>query len=481
MKKNSYSFQKNIINVINAHKLIESGDGIVVAVSGGSDSIALLSVLNSLPLELHLKAVYVDHGLRPDETPEEIIHITRFCASLALTLIIKNVDVKYRSHQNKLSTEEAARDLRYEALEDVRRLYKLDKIAVGHNADDQVEEFFIRLFRGSGSSGLAGMRIQQGVIIRPLLFETKNSIEQYLRDNNISWSTDSSNFNRIFLRNRIRHDLLPTIEAEYNPGIRKTVLACMSVLRQEDDLLADICEHAYSHCVKEQLGNTPDRQSLSLYVQIDEYLLQHLAVRRRILEKICWRMAAKPSFITIGDIDKLARQKDNGKELHLSDGLRVIKRQNVLHFSHPPLQSNKRGTTPLPEVYTVVVDRLGDYTIPGLTMTVTLRKEKRDETPKRKRSDLHVDAEKLTFPLTIRGMHPGERFTPYKGAGSKKISRYFSDKKLEKSKRSSWPILLCGNTVVAIIGYTVEHQFRVTEATTRVLCISDEVYTQSPQ
>lgn len=481
MKKKSYSFQKNITNVINTHKLIQSGDGLVVAVSGGSDSIALLHVLSTLPLELHLMAVYVDHGLRPDETPEEIEQITRFCRALAITLIIKNVDVKNAVQQKKLSTEEVARNLRYQALNEVRRLYKWDKIAVGHNADDQVEEFFIRLFRGSGSSGLAGMRLQQGVIIRPLLFETKKSIERYLRENNISWSSDSSNLNRKFLRNRIRHDLLPAIEADYNPGIRNTVLQCMNVLREEDDFLTDICEHTYSHCVTEHLKNAQDKQSLSLFLHIDQYLSHHLAVRRRILEKICWKMAAKPSFMTITDIDQLAREGENGKELHLSDGLRLTKQHTALHFSHPPLQNNKRGTTTLPQPYKVVVDCLGSYSIPGIAMSVILSEERTDETLRRKTSDLIVDLEKVTFPLTLRGLHPGEKFTPYKGAGRKKISRYFNDQKLEKRKRPSWPILLCGNTVVAIVGYTIEHQFRVSETTTRVLCISstDEAGTRS--
>lgn len=483
MKKKSYPFQKNIAHVINAHKLIQEGEGLVVAVSGGSDSIALTRVLSALPLDIRLIAVYVDHGLRPHETPQEIESITDFCAALAIELVIRKVDVKSTVQRKKLSLEEAARNLRYQALEDVRRHYRLDKIAVGHHADDQVEEFFIRLFRGSGSSGLAGMRLQQGVVIRPLLFETKDSIERYLKDENLSWASDSSNLSPTFLRNRIRLDLLPAIEADYNPGIRKTVLSCMNVLRAEDDFLTDVCDHAYSRCVREQLHTKQTTGMHSISLLTDQYLSQHLAVRRRIVEKICWKMAAKPSFIAIADVDELAREKESGKELHLNDGLRAIKQQNAVHFTHPPLQKNKRGSTRLPESYQVIAESPGGYTIPGRAMTVTLREERRDVGLRRNTPDLIVDRDKITFPLTIRGPQPGERFTPYRGVGSRKISRFFNDQKLEKHRRSSWPILLCGNAVVAIVGYTIEHRFRVTETTTRVLCISsmDETGTQSHQ
>ena len=472
LKKKSYSFHKNISSIIVSNDLLRDGDGVVVAVSGGSDSIALLCTLCALPINLRLRAVYVDHCLRPTETPLEIVEIKKLCARLQVQLTIKTVDVKQLAGNLKMSTEEAARHLRYQALKEVKQFYNFDKIAVGHHADDQVEEFFIRLFRGSGTSGLAGMSLQKGDIIRPLLFQTKKAIEEYLKSEHISWCNDSSNLTRDFLRNKIRLDLLPELEKNYNPAIRNTVLHSMNVLEVEDDLLNSICEHTYPRCAAETFHQDGDNFPHSVSLFIDKYLSQHLAVRRRVIEKICWKMRSRPSFIIISDIDQLAKEGENGKELHLQAGLRVTRKHDVICFNHPPLRGRGRGVVELPEAYEIRVDTTGSYLIPGTGMTVTFSEEGPNESQTRRHAPLRVDLEQLKFPCIIRGVRPGERFTPYSGVGSKKISRYFNDQKLEKNKRPSWPIVFDQTSVVAIVGYTIEERFKVTETTNRVLCIS---------
>lgn len=472
MNKNSYSFQKNITNVVNSHNLLHKGDSVIVAVSGGADSVGLLKVLYTISLDLQLRVVYVDHGLRPTETPQEIELIQKLCLNLAIDLTIKTVDVKRLAHCQKMSIEEAARYLRYQALEEERRHHNFDKIAVGHHADDQVEEFFIRLFRGSGTAGLAGMQLKQGVIIRPLLFETKNSIERYLADVSISWATDSSNFELDFLRNKIRHKLLPELEKTYNPRIRQTVGQTMSVLQEEEDFLSNLSEQEYSLCTEETLHGADNTQPVSIRLQNKKYLSNHLAVRRRIVEKICWKMSSRPSFIIINDIDQLVHTAENGKELHLSNGLRVSKKQNIVHFTHPPLKENKRGTHKEPAPYEIIINSTGRYPIPGTTRVINLAEQTRNKDLKHELMELKVDLDLVVFPLIIRGAKPGERFTPYNGVGNKKISRYFNDHKLDKYKRSSWPILFSNNSLVAIVGFTIAHQFRVTEETKRILHIS---------
>jgi len=423
-------------------------------------------------MDLRLRVVYVDHSLRPEETPQEIELIQKLCFSLNIDISIKTVDVKQLAKHKKMSIEEAARHLRYQALEEERTLHKFDKIAVGHHADDQVEEFFIRLFRGSGTAGLAGMQLKQGAIIRPLLFETKSSIEQYLAREGITWATDSSNFELDFLRNKIRHNLLPEIEKTYNPRIRNTVGQTMSVLQEEDDFLSLLTEQEYSCCVEEMFNEAESTHPFSIYLQNDKYLSYHLAVRRRIVEKICWKMRSRPSFITISDIDQLAQTAENGKELHLASGLRVSKRQKSIQFTHPPLAENNRGSDKVPDTYEIVIKSTGCYPIPETAITVNLAEQTRNKDLNLGLMGLTIDLDMVEFPLIIRGAHPGERFTPYNGVGSKKVSRFFNDHKLDKHKRSSWPILFSGNSLVAIVGYTIAHQFRVTEKTKRVLHIS---------
>ena len=444
----------------------------IVAVSGGSDSICLLSVLSRLSMGLTLRVVYVDHSLRPQETPGEIELIQKFCASLGVHFTLKTVNVKRWAKDEKMSIEEAARYLRYQALEEERLYHSFHKIAVGHHADDQVEEFFIRLFRGSGTTGLAGMHLIKGAIIRPLLFETKQSIEQYLEGEDTLWSTDSSNFELDFLRNKIRHNLLPNLEQAYNPRIRHTVQHTMSVLQEEDAFLTTLSEQHYLCCVEETFHSSESTQPFCVNLDNAQYLSCHRAVRRRIVEKICWKMSSRPSFIIIDDIDCLAQTGENGKELHLSNGLRVRKKQKTLCFSHPPLTEKKRGTYKIPEPYEIVINCIGHYPIPGTSITIGLAEERLNNVLNPELFELKIDLDMVVFPLIVRGLRPGERFTPYKGVGTKKVSRYFNDHKLDKHKRSSWPILFSGNALVAVVGYTIAHQFRVTDKTKRVLHIS---------
>jgi len=423
-------------------------------------------------MDLRLRVVYVDHSLRPEETPQEIELIQKLCFNLDIAVSIKTVNVKELAQQKKMSIEEAARHLRYQALEEERIVHNYDKIAVGHHADDQVEEFFIRLFRGSGTAGLAGMQLKQGAIIRPLLFETKKSIEKYLAGEKISWAIDSSNFELDFLRNKIRNNLLPEIETTYNPRIRHTVGQTMSVLQEEDNFLSLLSKQGYSCCTEEIFHEPESTCPFSIYLQNDKYLSYHLAVRRRIVEKICWKMRSQPTFIAINDIDQLVQTAENEKELHLANGLRARKKQKTVQFTHPLLAENKRGSDKVPEAYEIVIKSTGHYPIPGTAITVNLAEQRRNKDLNLALMGLTIDIDMVQLPLFIRGAHPGERFIPYNGVGSKKVSRYYNDHKLDKHKRSSWPILFSGDSLVAIVGYTIAHQFRVTEKTKRVLHIS---------
>ena len=464
-------FENNIATTISRYRLLQPGDGLVVAVSGGADSLALLVVLQALPLNLQLTPVYVDHGLRPSEIPHEIELIKSLCQNLNLTLTIKTVDVRGYCRIHKKSTEDAARSLRYKALEEVRTLHNHKKIAVAHHADDQVEEFFIRLIRGSAVKGLSGMQIENGKIIRPLLLENRQTIEEFLTSHKILWSTDSSNLNRDYLRNRIRLDLLPDLEKGYNPALRKTVLQTMDVLREEDRLLHDLTVKSYRECVKEVYRQKGETEIFCITVNSEIYLNVELALRRRVLEKICWNLEIPPSFIIISEIDQLIITAENSKALHLADGVRVVKTKGQILFSRPHLGKNKRGSALYPKKYEITVKQPGRYFVPGTAMSVELV-EQSSLKPTDNQKELRVDLTKLSFPLLIRGLQPGERFIPYNGVGSKKISRYYNEQKLDKLQRQSWPILFSGDSVVAIIGYNVDHHYRVTTTTKKILQIT---------
>lgn len=412
-----------VASVIRSHELINAHDRVIVAVSGGADSLALLHILDAIALPLELIAVYIDHGLRPLETPEEQKIIRDSCLALNVPFEVRAVNVHERVARKKNSIEEAARILRYRALEEVRQEYGSTLIAVGHTADDQVEEFFIRLIRGSSSKGLSGMRVIRDHIIRPLLFEQKSTLMDFLADRGIAWCLDSSNLDRQFLRNRVRLDLLPLLEEKFNPALRKTILQNMNVLSEEDSFLNQQTNEAYSQCT--ELSNLPpnEKNGPQLIINRKLFLQSHMAIRRRIMEKGCWHMGIRPSYEQICALVGLIESGKNGNELHLENGVRAEKSSDSLLLSRPLTKYQVRGSRQSAASICQFIPGPGTYGIDGADKELIL--EETSVTTGYEQADglLQVDLAKISFPLQLRSFQPGEKFYPCGGRGSKKIAR----------------------------------------------------------
>lgn len=460
------------------YKLFTPSDCIIIAVSGGSDSIGLLHTLSEITSSNTLFAIYVDHGLRPDETTKEKELIAKLCRRLGIDFAHSTVDVSGYVSTHHCSVEEGARLLRYRALEEKRIEYRANHIAVGHTADDQVEEFFLRLIRGTGMHGLSGMRPKRDKIIRPLLEVKKSLVEEYLREKKIPWCLDSSNFDESFLRNRIRHSLLPTLTTHFNPSIDQTVIQTMNILREDEQLLSELSETGYSLCVsvgKDHNDDIKQGQSQNLSLNLPTFLIQPTALQRRILEKCFWKLGIRPTFNHIITVTDFCTGGATGKELHLSDGVRVYKHRQTVAFSRPLKPGITRGSTPALPRFEVTVSEPGEYMLEGIGKCLRIQKAGQATSPDK--SDyriLRVDGSKLIYPLLVRGPLPGERFHPYNGVGTKKVSRFFNDKKINKSLRASWPVILSAGRIVALAGLEIDHHFRISTATTTVVSISLE-------
>jgi tRNA(Ile)-lysidine synthase len=475
-KKKTSSTLARVTKAIKENRLIGSDDQVIVGISGGSDSTGLLHILARIFPPSSLIAVYIDHNLRPTEAIKESETVKGLCRDLGIDSQVIRVDVSGFILKTRKSTEEAARILRYQALEKVRMDFKAECIAVAHTADDQVEEFYLRLIRGSGSRGLSGMSMKKGVIVRPLLGLAKTEIENYLREHHIGWCVDSSNSNRSFLRNRVRHSLLPFLENEFSPSIRRQTLRVMDILAEEESLLEDLSEKAYQQCVSisescESAGFQRDQyQSLTVTVDLLCLMAQHLACRRRIVEKCFWQLSIPPSYDKISEILELS-EADTAKELHLTDGVRVVKRAADLFFSRPLGRGQLRGTVVPPVTYSLEIVEPGKYALEAIGKLLELRVSKHCHLPEKDGANLVLDLAAVNFPLIVRGAKPGERFRPFNGSGSKKISRYFTEQKIPRQLRSSWPILFSGEKVVALAGLEIDDQFRVSETTATILII----------
>ena len=467
--------EQSVLDIINQHGLIPDESAVLVAVSGGPDSTALLSILvNIIPASIKA-AVYIDHKLRPEETEAEISHVKKLCDSFNIKFDCCSVDVQNVRVSSGESPEACARRLRFEALDKMAVLHETDLIALGHTSDDQVEEVLIRLIRGSGMNGLSGMSVRNKPLIRPLLHNSKEEILQYLATVKLPFCKDSSNKSQAFLRNKVRLYLVPLLEHEFNPSIKQTILNSAAILRDEDDYLNRVTEKTYPAIVTEkEQGIASHRERcyrLEAFGQIPA------ALRRRILEKMFWQSSCPPSFQAIEEIMKLTQQGRTGTTIHFSGGLRVIRTGEEIIFSSRPRDKNMRHRHDDRFSQKIIIEGVGEYEVSQLGRTLCI--EESDQLDISDSGVQCIDRAKSIFPLTLRAPLPGELFHPIGAPGKKKISRFLSDRKVPKHQRHCYPVLVSQQgVIIAIPGITISESVKISEETSMVLKI---FWKQEPQ
>ncbi len=485
-------------NYINHHCLISNNENILIGVSGGSDSLSLLHILATLFPAKRLYAVYINHGLRQREAEREQDFIREICQEYAIAYQISHINTKDFAKKRGCGIEEAARILRYQQFAQRAKENTCTKIAVAHTADDQVEHFFIRLFRGSGIKALSGMRPignipvkphkqknekgkkedstlykKPSVIIRPLLFLHKKELQDYLVQHNFTWCEDSSNNDSRFLRNRIRNELLPMIKQRFSPALNNHILHAMDILQCENDYLKEAAQKAYTRLVKEY----PKKDMVEL--DCLQFQKEHTALQRRILEQCCWQLKTKPSFHHIAQIITLIRKGESGQELHLIKGLRVYRKYDTIIFCYPLQNEDKRGTIKEFQPYSITLSKEEvenkkrvEKSNALLSFSISIEIIPYKERENRKDKDnttLFIDCDTITFPLLMRPMKEGDIFTPCNTNITKKIGRFFSERKISLPQRTLWPLLLSGDTIIAVAGLQIADFCKITNATKRVL------------
>lgn len=437
---------------------IPYGATVVVGVSGGADSTALLHLLSQSQLELNLIAVYIDHGLRPSETPAEIAHVQKLAQITGARFICRPVDVQKLASQEKRCTEDAARILRYQVFEGILEQHGGSYIAVAHNADDQVEEFFLRVLRGTGRKGLCGMPKKHKHLIRPLLDFNKKEILTYLQKHNIHYCEDSSNFEQVYLRNKIRLDVLPYLE-RHNPSLRKSVLNISEILSEEEDYLSQAAHHVFLDCVSHLKDGTT-----TLDCQL--FLGQHRALQKRVIEALFWQLGNIPSFESIAAVLDLAQGR-NGRGRRFASNLLISKRDGkIIFFVEDNLPAGA-------DEILATIESPGEYLFPALSKQLSISTTgQRVPEPARQ---LKVDAATIHFPLTIRYHLDGEKFLPFGAPGKKKVSRFLTDRKIHREEKKKHPVLchkINGDEqIIAVLGVEVGDQCKITDDTQETLLI----------
>ena len=454
---------KKTKRTISRYGMLKQGDSVVVAVSGGPDSVCLLDVLNELKDDLGIELVvaHFDHGLRPDEDGNE----TRFVKALAASYGLP-FDAGRQASENpekiKFSLEEKARDARYRYLEETRQNYSSNKIATGHNLNDQAETILMRLLRGSGTSGLAGIPpLRDGVIIRPLIEITRNKIIRYLDSKGASYCTDSSNLEPHCMRNKIRLDLLPRIE-EYQPRIVEILGKTAGIMRADNDRLEEEVKE-WAKANVETFDNREVRIALPSLMKLPEALINRTI---RLALKTAGGNLRRVNLKHIKAVTHMAMGNRPQARINLPNQVVAERAYEKLIFT---VNRDKKY-----ENFSYTLDSPGTYRleIPGYDVLVEEVKKHTLYHKEDSRWTAYLNADSLAYPLTIRNFRPGDRFIPFGMSGHKKLKDFFIDLKIPSEKRSRIPVLTFKNAIIWVCGLRIDDRFKVTRDVEKVLKVT---------
>ena len=449
---------------------------VLVGVSGGADSLALMHSLHQLGFLLVI--AHLDHGLRP-ESAEDAAFVRRKAAELGLPFVSERVDVRAVAEREKLSFEEAARQVRYEFLFAQARRIGVQAVAVAHHADDQVETVLMHFLRGAALSGLSGMSYRRIMpvwdaeipLVRPLLGLWREEIDDYLRD--IGWTPreDQTNSDTTYFRNHLRHLLIPELE-EVNPRFKDGVLRMADVLGEEDQLLEKWADQAWAACF------SAEAEGRVILIR-PAFLALEKALQRRVLRRAVARL--RPDLRDIG-FEAVERGLAFAVESSASGQRDLAARLSLAALGERLVVKTWSAELPEDDQPLLPAEAFEGLLLPGdslrLSKDWTLALEAAGLDVEKGLGDVQnlpphkawLDAGAVSLPLTVRGMQPGERWQPLGLKGhSQKLSDFFVNEKLPQHLRSRWPLVCSGDQVAWVVGLRPAEPFKITAATPRIL------------
>jgi len=444
---------------------MKPGHRVGVAVSGGADSVALLRLLLELRDELGivLSVVHFNHHIRGDASDSDEAFVCELASRYDLEFHHSGDDVPSYAVAEHLSLEAAARRLRYRYFESLLRAGVLDRIATAHTLDDQAETVLLRLIRGAGTRGLAGIfpvvQVESeipggpsGQIIRPLLHIRRPDLERYLQDLHQPWRDDASNFDPKHARNRVRQTLLPVIESEFTPAIRHRLGDLGEIARAEEE-----------HWDKIVRGALPAVKSEARALNIRGLLMHDLALQRRLLRAIAHEIGLSLEFEQVQEVLQLARSHASGeKRIALGDDWCAVRLGDRLSFEH-------REQAAYPSGYEYVLNVPGQIGVPELRSTFEARLVPRVAAGCMDQ----ILTTRLGQPLTVRNWRPGDRFFPAHTKSPKKLKELLQERHIPQAERHLWPVIQSGDEIVWVRGFACPAHLWVKETEEEALVISE--------
>jgi tRNA(Ile)-lysidine synthase len=441
---------KKVRETISDFQMFSEGERVGIGLSGGIDSVVLVDLLERLreELKLELYLLHLEHGIRGEESKRDLEFVKELAEKKGLPLFFKEVNVPLYAKREKLSLEEAARNLRYLFFEEAQKELHLQKIALGHTADDQVETFLLALLRGAGLKGLKGMPPKRGPYVRPLIRVWRKEIEEYALQRGLRYVVDRSNFDLSRLRNRIRLELIEFLKL-FNPRIKERILEMTEILQQENEVLDLLTEKHYEELVQ--------KEGKGVYFDLEALRELPQALRLRLVAFAFRDLTGLDlSFRHRNSIRLLIEGK--GGDVELPRGLLASRQGRRLYIGERPksveIQPKELRIPGITEI------------APGLFIEASFLDQK-EESPSPQVALLDLD--KLTLPLKVRSPQEGDRFIPSGMANKKKLQDFFVDLKVPRFLRKGVPIVVSGDEICWVGGFRVDERFRAKEDTQRVL------------
>jgi len=428
---------------IEKYALCSKSDNILLAVSGGMDSVVMAELFHMAGYKFAI--THCNFHLRDTESDADEFFVRELASKKYKTrCFVAHFDTKKYARQKKLTVQEAARELRYNFFEETLAKEGFDSIATAHHADDQIETFFINLLRGSGITGLSGIPVKHGNIIRPMLFAFRKDIESFVKNYNLKYRTDSSNNENKYLRNKIRNNLLPLMEQLY-PNYRQSIQSAIGNLKNTDTIYRNHLENIsplkpgrnglLTISIKELIKLTPT--SSYLFEFISPY-----GFNKHVCEDICSALENISGKTFFSKTHRLVKDRE-----HL-----LIEELNATKFTDEYILTEETKQIDEPV---------------KLTFTLKGPAELKSFITDDKTALLNRDL--LKYPLTLRKWKKGDIFYPYGMKGKKKLSDFFSNDKLSVIEKSSIWLLCSENKIVWVIGMRIDDRFKIKKGTHTIL------------
>jgi tRNA(Ile)-lysidine synthase len=441
--KDTDSLLEKFILYIAKRNMLMDGDRTLLAVSGGMDSTVMARLFAEAGLPFAI--AHCNFGLRGKQSDDDEQFVRRLAAGYQTEVFDQKFETLEYARQHRLSIQEAARNLRYEWFEEIARENNFKKIATAHHVNDSIETFFINLMRGTGPAGLRGIQAVNGKIIRPLLFATRDEIDTFARAKDIEYREDSSNDSDAYLRNRIRHYVIPAMK-QIEPDLEIR----MTGLFDQFSFLHDYSTKALEEW-KEKFEQVDDNGEIRIPLA---------EISRQPDPRAFLSFLLYSHQITGADSGKILESEQSGKVIHASQKVILRDRGHLIIRSLRETGNDPAMVTQLPSLLS-----LGRQKI-RLTMADT-----REEAVTFHKHLQQVDADKAALPLIIRRWEKGDAFYPLGMTGTKKVSDYYVDQKLNRFEKEETYLLLSGTDIVCILGHRIDDRFKVTPYTRKILTI----------